>query len=134
MGPEALALAGTFSSTVVAAMATDAWQETRTRVIEIWRRFQPDRADTTRELLEENRTELLGISDESRSDLEQLLIDHWRLRLFTLMQTDPAVGELLAGMLAGQQSSDARVNQAAHSHDNSRIFMAGRDQVFHNHE
>lgn len=134
MGPEALALAGTFSSAVVAAMATDAWQETRTRVVEIWRRFQPERADATGRLLEENRTELLGISGESRSDLELLLIDRWRLRLFDLIQIDPTVSEILVAMLAGQQTSGAKVNQVARSHDSSRIFMAGRDQIFGDHE
>lgn len=58
MDPEALAQ--TAGTTVVALMATDAWQRTRDGVVALWRRARPAQADEIDTALEETREEILA--------------------------------------------------------------------------
>lgn len=134
MNPEITALASTFSSAVVSAMATDAWQDVRIRVAEIWQRFQPSRADMAERLLEANRSQLIRLQGDSRSQFERLLIDQWHLEAIALMQLNSAAREALIELLRSPQSNQSGVRQTARAHDNSRIFMAGRDQNFSGNE
>lgn len=134
MDAEVVAIATTFSSAIVAAMATDAWQETRTRVLDIWRRFQPDRAAATEQMLQMNRSELTRLSGDSRSRFERLLIEQLSFEIVSLMQLNPAAIGALTDSLRASQTNQAHVRQSGHAHDTSRIFMAGRDQNFNSNE
>ncbi|MFJ7968522.1 hypothetical protein [Streptomyces sp. NPDC096324] len=132
MDPEVVALATTFGGAIVAAMATDAWQETRTRVLDIWQRFQPDRAQATEQMLQMNRSELMRLSGDSRSQFERLLSEQWHSEAVTLMQMNPAAIRALAESLRAPQANQASIRQSGYAHNNSRIFMAGQDQNFFN--
>lgn len=59
MGPEMAELARTAGTTMVTLMATQAWESTREGVLTLWRRFQPDRAETVGGELEATREDLL---------------------------------------------------------------------------
>ena len=65
MDPKVLAQAA--GTTVVALMATDAWQRTRDGVVALWRRVRPAQADEVGTALEETREEILVIRREGDS-------------------------------------------------------------------
>ncbi|MCM2420225.1 hypothetical protein [Streptomyces sp. RKAG293] len=132
---EALAIAGTFSGALVSAMATDTWQETRTRVVAIWRRFRTEAADETGRRLEADRTNLLALPRDQRRQAESDLILRWRVELLQLVQCDSTAGQALEDALLGrEQAVELRIHQTGRASGDGRIFMAGRDQNFNGNE
>ncbi|MCX4761483.1 hypothetical protein OG562_10920 [Streptomyces sp. NBC_01275] len=135
MNTEALAWAGTFSSAVIAAMATDAWQETRTRVVGVWQRFHPAFADSINEQLGAAQLALSLLPENLRHEAEGELVNRWRNQILQLLQRDPAVSELLAAALSGNPGQpETQVRQVGHVHGNGRIYMAGRDVTITDHD
>lgn len=93
------ALAASAGTAVVAAMVTDGWQETRTRVARLLSRG--DAQDEPRQLarLERARTELTAASDEQaeRVRLDQLAA--WRTRFADLLDDAPQEEEQVRGLV-----------------------------------
>ncbi len=134
MDPEVLAQ--TAGATVVALMATDAWQQARDGVVALWRRVRPAQADEVGTALEETREEILVVRREGDSagagDLER----DWHRRLRRLLAADPSVAQELEEILAEARASLPEAEQPpvpsvqlnAHASGNARIYQAGRDQ------
>ncbi|WP_066376582.1 hypothetical protein [Herbidospora mongoliensis] len=122
---------------LVGAMATDAWQQSRTAVVAWWRKVRPEQADAVQAELETTQTQVLAARERADSDTEQALAGVWRLRLQHLLNEDPDIGPQLQHLLdehltpALPAAEQARVQQIvinAHAHDQARQFIAGRDQ------
>lgn len=133
MDPIAL-VAGT---ALVSAMATDAWQQARAATVAMWRRIRPERADGVGAQLDALRTQVLAARDANDADTEQALAGAWRLHFQRFLEEEPGLAAELRQLLddhLGPVSSesectrDAPVVMNAESHDNSRVYMSGRDQ------
>ncbi|GGP78388.1 hypothetical protein GCM10010278_66000 [Streptomyces melanogenes] len=86
-------------SALVAAMATDAWQQARDGVVALWRRVHPERADQVGGELETLRTQVLQARQNQDPDTEQALEGMWRLQLQALLQRDPQASDELFRLL-----------------------------------
>jgi hypothetical protein len=134
MDPEVLAQ--TAGTTVVALMATDAWQRTREGVVALWRRVRPAQADEVDTALEETREEILTAQREDDPASADDLARDWRRRLRRLLAADPSVARELEEVLAearaslpeNEQPPVPTVQLQAHASGNARIYQAGRDQ------
>ncbi|MEU7582004.1 hypothetical protein AB0B50_30950 [Streptomyces sp. NPDC041068] len=129
-------LAQTAGATVVALMATDAWQRTREGVVALWRRVRPVQADEVGAALEETREEILVLRCEGDSAGAEDLERDWRRRLRRLLEADPSVAEDLEEVLAQARASlpeDERppvptVHMQVQASGHARVYQAGRDQ------
>ncbi len=134
MDPEVLAQ--TAGTTVVALMATDAWQRTREGVVALWRRVRPAQADEVDTALEETREEILSAQSQGDSAGADDLEREWRRRLRRLLIADSSIAEELEEVLAearaslpeNEQPPVPSVQLQAHASGNARIYQAGRDQ------
>lgn len=132
MDPEIAALAGTAGTTVVTLMAGDAWQRTREAVVALWRRVQPDRADSIDAELEATRSDVLAARSGGDSQVEEELSSEWRGRLRRLLLTEPAVAEELRRLLDEvspvRPETAAQIRMRATATGHGRVYQAGRDQ------
>ncbi|MBT2443015.1 hypothetical protein J7E93_23490 [Streptomyces sp. ISL-36] len=134
MDPEVLAQ--TAGTTVVALMATDAWQRTREGVVSLWRRVRPLQADEVDTALEETREEILVAHREGDSAGAEDLARDWRRRLTRLLASDPSIAQELEEVLAEARASlpeaerplAPSVHMHAHASGHARVYQAGRDQ------
>jgi hypothetical protein len=108
-------IAAAFGTALVAAMATDSWQQACQAVAALWQRLRsPRHARAIEGQLEELRGLLLA---DGRAGAEQSLAREWRDRCLALMRDNPdaaaelrqAVDEVLTPMLA--PAGPARVGQ-----------------------
>ncbi|WP_079071019.1 hypothetical protein [Streptomyces yokosukanensis] len=134
MDPEVLAQ--TAGVTVVALMATDAWQRTREGVVTLWHRVRPVQAEEIRTALEETREEILAARREGDSAGAEDLERDWRRRLRRLLDADPSIAQDLqevldqarASLPEGEQPPVPTVQMHAHASGHARVYQAGRDQ------
>ncbi|MFE2264439.1 hypothetical protein [Streptomyces griseosporeus] len=84
-------LVATAGTAVVAAMATDAWQQARTAVLQLWRRTHPERVPAIEGELAEVREDVLTARTHQDAEAEERLVENWRQRLERLVRTDPAL-------------------------------------------
>ncbi|MET9239828.1 hypothetical protein [Nonomuraea sp. NPDC003709] len=132
MDPIVLAAA----TALVGAMATDAWQQTRTAVVAWWRKVRSEQAETVQAELEATQIQVLAARERVDPDTEQALAGIWRLRLQQILDEDPTIGSQLQRLLDEHltpsllSSEQSRIQQIinAHAHDQSWQFIAGRDQ------
>lgn len=89
MDPATLAAAA--GNALIAAMATDAWQQTRSALVQLWRRVHPDRAETIEAELAETREEALAARQTGAAEVEEELAADWERRLGRLLRADPNV-------------------------------------------
>ena len=110
---------------LVGAMATDAWQEARTAVIDA-------------ELIE-NRARILAAREtrESEEETEQAIAAGWQVRLQALLSENPAIADELRQLLdtrltpASADDKQARIGtqtMKARASGSGRVYQAGRDQ------
>jgi hypothetical protein len=136
MDPQLAALTQTASATVVALMATDAWQHTRDGIVALWRRVHPAQADEVAGDLEASRAEILAARQEGDTFSEQALTGEWQGRLRRLLIADPGLGPELLRVLqesrallpAGQEVPAPVVHMRAEASGSGRVYQAGRDQ------
>ncbi|MFJ8083280.1 hypothetical protein ACIQ6Y_22075 [Streptomyces sp. NPDC096205] len=131
MDPSTVAqLAG---SALVAAMATDAWQQARTGVVSVWRRVRPEEASAVDAELAEARTGLLA--DDATAAAGELTA-LWQRRLLELLLADTARTEELARELhrltqrldsAPPAPAVGTVRMHARATDGGRVYQSGRD-------
>lgn len=132
MDPNVLALAGTAGTTVVALLATDAWEQTRRGVTTLWRHFRPDAAEEIDGLLSRSRAVLLAGAESVGVESE------WQLRLGALLAQHPDAAAELASLLreltaepSGQAISGG-VHFKAHAEGDGQIYQSVRDQTVNN--
>ncbi|WP_214415489.1 hypothetical protein [Sphaerisporangium fuscum] len=124
------------ATALVGAMATDAWQQTRTAMVDWWRKVRREQAETVHTELESTQVQVLAARERGDADTEQALAGIWQLRLQQMLDEDPAIGpqlqrlldEHLTPSLLSTEQSRIQQNITAHAHDQSRQFIAGRDQ------
>jgi hypothetical protein len=122
---------------LIGAMATDAWQQTRTAVVAWWRKLHPGRADAVGAELDTARAQVLAARERGDEDTEQALAGTWRLRLQQLLDQDPAAAPGLQRLLeehltpalpAAEQTLVQQIIIKAQARDQARQYIAGRDQ------
>ncbi|MFD7335069.1 hypothetical protein ACFV98_03570 [Streptomyces violascens] len=129
-------LAQSAGTTVVALMATDAWQRTREGVVALWHRVRPVQAEEVDTALGETREEILTARQSGDADSVHDLERDWRRRLRRLLAADPEAARELEELLAEARASlppeerppAASVRLEAHASGNARVYQAGRDQ------
>lgn len=119
---------------MVAAMATDAWQQARDAVTALWRRDHPDRAAAMEGELTAARTILLR-DDNAAVTLTQL----WQLRLQELLLSDERLTgdltrelhrvaqELTHDLAQTAQPSIGSVSMNARATDGGRVYQSAGD-------
>ncbi|WP_316776693.1 hypothetical protein [Streptomyces sasae] len=131
MDPEVTALAQSAGTTLVTLMATDAWQRTREGLTQLWRRMQPERADTVAAELEAGREDALAaVVANDQETLNELRLQ-WQGLVRRLIVARPAAAGELRALLAELDPDGlaARsVTQHAAASDHARVYQAGRDQ------
>lgn len=132
MDPELASLTQNAGTTVVALMATEAWQAARARVMDLWRRVQPGRADATAAQLDASREDVLtAVPADDQESLGELRAQ-WQGLFRRLLAAHPeAAGELRA-LLDELRPPDSPATPATAQHatasGRARIYQAGRDQ------
>ncbi|MES4906327.1 MULTISPECIES: hypothetical protein [unclassified Streptomyces] len=133
MDPIVLAAGGA----LVSAMATDGWQHARAAVVAWFRRHNPEQADNIYADLEVLRGQVAAARAEADQTTEQTLVRAWRARLQQLLDGDPELAVELRRLLEEhinpgpsleERAQVRSVVMRAEAHDNSRVYMAGRDQ------
>lgn len=127
-------LASTAASTVVKALATDAWEQMKSALGSLWRRVHADRAETVEAELVEARAELLAARDNGDDQIESGLIGEWAGRLRRLLVANPDLVVELRAIVAALPSTPAavdgqsgQVEMRALASGQGRVYQAGRD-------
>ncbi|MFI1335377.1 hypothetical protein ACH4U7_35760 [Streptomyces sp. NPDC020845] len=139
MEPQIADLARTAGSTVVALMATDAWQRARERIVALWRRAQPDRADGIDGELETTHDDLLAARDAEDSEDEETrreLSEEWAGRMRRFLVAHPEfveelrriLDELSPALPGNDQAMNTTIHMRAEASGSGRVYQAGRDQ------
>jgi len=96
---ELASLAGTASTTIMSLLVTDAWENTKAAVAELWWRVYPDRAARVEADLADTHTELLAVHAAGDTQTEQDLTGDWQRKLRRLLRNDPAAADQLRAIL-----------------------------------
>ncbi|MEU5642866.1 hypothetical protein [Streptomyces milbemycinicus] len=136
MEPQIADLARTAGSTVVTLMATDAWQRARERIVALWRRAQPDRADGIDGELETTHDDLLAARDAEDEETRRELSEEWAGRMRRFLAAHPEVVEELRRILdelspalpGNDQAMNTTIHMRAEASGSGRVYQAGRDQ------
>jgi len=132
---EALAaLAAAGGTAVVGAMATDAWQATRSGVARVLSRGGSPRQEVIEAQLDEDAGVLERAGEADRDQVRQELLPVWRRRLADYLQQHPDAAEELRELVDQVQgqlptSQQAWVNNVTVQAGRD-AFAAGRDQTF----
>ncbi|MCX4546564.1 hypothetical protein [Streptomyces sp. NBC_01565] len=129
---EAMAgLALTGATTVVAAMATDAWQTTRTGMGVLFRRGGPVRQEAVEAQLAGD-AELVALDDDAEGARRDL-IPAWNRRLGALLSQYPDAAEDLRALIDEVRAALPRPEQQWTQHntarDNGRVFAAQNGNI-----
>ncbi|WP_200308434.1 hypothetical protein [Streptomyces adelaidensis] len=131
MDPEVTLLAQSAGTTLIALMATDAWYHARDGVTRLWRRTQPERAETVAAELEASREDgLAAVAAGDEETLEELRLQ-WQGLVRRLLVAEPAAVEELRALLDQLDpggSATRQITQHATASGEARVFQAGRDQ------
>ncbi|MFD4503970.1 hypothetical protein [Streptomyces sp. NPDC058457] len=134
MGPEIADLAQTAGTTMVALMATQAWESARDGVVALWRRYQPARAEAVGGELAAAREDLLLARASGDTGTEAELTAEWQARVRRLLLAQPEVADELRRILGElehhlpQQQTTVEVRLRAEVSGSGRVYQAGRDQ------
>ncbi|MFF3565835.1 hypothetical protein ACFYXS_37990 [Streptomyces sp. NPDC002574] len=133
MDAEMMELVSTAATTIVGALATDAWDQTRTLVGRLWNRHgSPGQTAFVEDELGETRQLLLR--DPADRDSESDLTALWRLRFRQLLAEDPAAARALEELVAELRKHDAvdagparRIDMRVEASGHAQVFQAGGD-------
>lgn len=115
-GVEVAALAAAGGTTLVTAMATDAWAVIRSGFARLPGRGEPDRIATLERALDEARAELAVLPDAARQQAAADQAAAWHAALAELLTDQPQAAAALAELLAqagGPAPADGTVTQYA---------------------
>lgn len=121
---EALAtLAMTGATTIVAAMATQAWQATRVGVLQLFHRDQTQQTSIAAQL---DGDDVLVTQDSDADGARRALVPSWKLRLEKLLRQHPDAADELRALMAEVQAElpqpQQRWVQNNTSHDRGTVF------------
>jgi hypothetical protein len=129
-------LAAATATGLIAALTTDAWEQTRSALVSLWRRVHPNRAEAISEELAEVRQEALEARRQGDAVAEQGLTADWQRRLRRLLDIDPQIAIELQNILEGvisptindaDQRRIAQIVMNANATGHGRVYQAGRD-------
>ncbi len=125
-------LAQSAGTTLVALMATDAWHRARDGITQLWRRTQPERAETVAAELAAGREDVLAATAaDDRETLDELRLQ-WQGMVRRLLVARPAAVEELRVLLdqldPGGSAAARQISQHATASGQARVYQAGRDQ------
>lgn len=130
--PEVALLTQGAGATLVTLMATDAWQAAREGITRLWRRVQPDRAETVAGELAVDREDVLAARAAEDEEALGELRAQWQGRFRRLIAAHPeAVGELrrlLDELAPADGAASSTISQQATASGQSRVYQARRDQ------
>ena len=132
MDPELTSLTQSAGATVVTLMATEAWQAARQRVLELWHRVQPGRAEAAAAALDTSREDAV----EARATDDQQTLDElqaqWQGLFRRLLVSHPEAASPLRALLDELQPPSGpnppHIAQQATASGHARVYQAGRDQ------
>ncbi|MFJ2632881.1 hypothetical protein ACIO6U_13180 [Streptomyces sp. NPDC087422] len=120
-------LAAAASTTLVAAMATDAWQTARTGILRVLRRGAEHEPGALAAQLD-SEAALVVAADDAGAARESLQ-PGWRLRLEQFLRDNPEAAEAIRELtvrleaeLPGSEQQWVRYHQNVEAHDNARAF------------
>ncbi|MGH3309097.1 MAG: hypothetical protein ACRDP3_00650 [Streptomyces sp.] len=129
---EFTSLAQTAGTTLVALMATDAWERTREGITQLWRRIQPHRAEAVAAELEISREDIVAARTTDDQETLSELSSQWQGRFRRLLVARPEAAEELHRLLdeLGPPATAAgpAITQQGTASGQARIYQAGRDQ------
>jgi hypothetical protein len=136
MDDELTIFAQTAGTTLVALMATDAYQRYKQVVVELWRRVRPAETTEVSDQVEETHAALMQARTQGDEERERELAAWWQERLAILFAVDPcAIGTLHQALTEsapnGADHDRNRIGSiriTAKARDDARVFQAGRDQ------
>ena len=137
MDADLSALAWKGASTVVALLATDAWEKAKTALGSLWRRARPERADAVEAELTEGRTSIVNARAEGDEALEGALKLVWQSKIAHLLSTDTALAAqfqqllnevLVPALPLNERTNIAKLEMRARASGHGRVYQAGRDQ------
>ncbi|MET9314636.1 hypothetical protein ABZX12_22725 [Kribbella sp. NPDC003505] len=112
---------------VVGAMATDAWRVTRDGIAKLFGRR--GERDAVLAELEADAKQLAEADEDGREQVQQELIERWRLRLDELLGADPSAADELQRVL-----DEPKYVQTVVARDGGRAFgVQGGDLHYHEH-
>ncbi|MDH6697989.1 hypothetical protein P3T26_002443 [Streptomyces sp. MAA16] len=129
--PELTSLAQSAGTTVVTLVATDAWHRTRDGLTRLWRRAQPERADTVAAELETCRADALAAAAADDRETLAELQAQWQGLMRRLLLAHPEAAAGLRALLTELDPEGAaarQLTQRATASGRARIYQAGRDQ------
>ncbi|UGQ13452.1 hypothetical protein LO772_07535 [Yinghuangia sp. ASG 101] len=128
MDPAVVALASSGATTLVGAMATDAWTQARDRFAAWFGRGSAGQAEAVARELEADRAAMVAADDDGDTTLAADIAAEWRGRLRRLLAADPAVARELEDLIA--EFAPGTVNEAVHntvSGGSQQVVLQGRD-------
>ncbi|KAF0647948.1 MULTISPECIES: hypothetical protein [Streptomyces] len=131
MDAEVALLAQSAGTTLIALMATDAWHQVREGITQLWRRAQPERAESVAAELEAVHEDVLAATDADDQETLDELRHQWQGMVRRLLVARPAAVEELRALLdrLDPEGSAARqITQHATASGQGRVYQAGRDQ------
>jgi hypothetical protein len=137
VGMEPLAMA--FGTALVAAMATDTWQQASSAIASLWHRIRPShQAASLDEDLATLRARVMVARQADQVDAEKALVGIWQGRVQELLLNYPSLADelqrildqTLAPMLApGEQAQIRQVIMTGSSSDESTFNQVAGNQV-----
>ncbi|BBA98814.1 hypothetical protein RVR_5157 [Actinacidiphila reveromycinica] len=137
MDPEITTLTQQAGTTLVALMATDAWQGVRGAVLRMWQTLQPDHAAAVGAELTTDQQEAAAAGLLASPDGDRVLTElraQWQATFRRLVVARPEAAAELRGFLAEFASpvpagtATPVTSQHATASGSGRVYQAGRDQ------
>ncbi|CAL9571502.1 hypothetical protein SUDANB145_04834 [Streptomyces sp. enrichment culture] len=120
MNDELTLLAQSGAAALVAAMATDVWQETRNTVVGLFRRSGDGRGAAVEHRLDDDAALLRDAG--APDDVRRILSGYWSLELAALLRRDPSCGPLLAPLAAAAGPGASVLRQTNTARDGAAVF------------
>ncbi|GAA1199653.1 hypothetical protein GCM10009654_65250 [Streptomyces hebeiensis] len=126
----------TAGTTLVALMATDAFQRAKQAVVELWHRVRPADTAAVSDQMEATRAALMQARTQGDTEREEELATWWQDRLAVLFAADPcaidtlhrALTEVVPDVASHEHTRIGSIRITAKARDRARVFQAGRDQ------
>ncbi|NGO07321.1 hypothetical protein G5C60_06570 [Streptomyces sp. HC44] len=118
-------------------MATDAWLQARAAAVAWWRSVKPGQVAEVENELEQAHTLLSAARERGDTQMEQVLVQAWCLRLHQLLADAPDLMPGLRRLLdehlhpaaaPAETPGTASMTVRAEARDSARVYVAGRDQ------
>ena len=121
MNDELTVLAEAGATALVAAMATDMWQETRNSVVGLFRRSGRDRRAALASRLDTGAALVRDAADQDEA--WRTLFAYWTLELAVLLRDDPAVRDAMTRLAAaGGSGREPSFRQTITARDSATVF------------